>query len=140
MRERGWIREHQPAKGEIEAHLRSARDLLDAADAKGVKAFPRFTLTYDAAHAVSLAALKLARLRTGDSEGHRVHALNAIELVLPVKKGTAAAFQEANRLRNLATYQGEDIDVQDSLMEALRGGTEEAITELAIRLKKEALP
>lgn len=136
MLEKGWIREHLPSKAEIGAHLRAAREYLDAADAKGVGALPRFTLTYEAAHAVSLAALKIAGYRTGDAEAHRVHALNAAELVLPLRKGTSSAFQEANRLRNLATYQGEDVDVPDSLMEALRKGAEEALAEARIRLKK----
>lgn len=43
MREKGWIREHQPARVEIETHLQAARAYLDAADVEGVPALPRFT-------------------------------------------------------------------------------------------------
>jgi hypothetical protein len=136
MREKGWNREHQPARAEVERHLHAARAHLDAADLKGIAALPRFTLTYDAAHAASLAALKLAGYRTGDSEAHRVHALNAAELVLPLKKGTSSTFQEANRLRNVATYHGAEFDVPDSLMEALRIGADEALAEARSLLMK----
>ena len=129
MLEKGWLKEHEPQRREIENHLRHAATLLESADAKGVAADARFLLVYEAAHAISLAALKLAGYRTGDSDAHRVHALNTIELVLPVRKGFGAALQEANRIRNIATYSGDDVDVPDSLVETLVGGTREAMDE-----------
>ena len=55
---------------------------------------------------------------------------------LAIRKGAAAAFIDANRLRSLMQYQGEDVDVPDSLVETLRAAIDEGLREVEIRVKR----
>jgi len=96
----------------------------------------RFHNLYDAAHAVALAGLKLAGYRAPDGEGNRQLTLSCVEQTLALKKGSSAAFVEANRLRAVMQYQGADVDIPDSLIEALQGAVNEALGEVELRLKQ----
>jgi hypothetical protein len=90
---------------------------------------------YDAAHAVALAGLKLAGYRAPDGEGNRQLTLGCVEQTLALKKGSAAAFVEANRLRSLMQYQGDDVDVPDHLFQTLDSAVGEGLREVDVRLK-----
>ena len=96
----------------------------------------RFHNLYDAAHSVALAGLKFAGYRPPDGEGNRQVTLSCVEQTLSIRKGSAAAFIDANRLRSLMQYQGEDVDIPDSLVEALIAAVEEGLHEVEIRLKR----
>ena len=135
MVERRQLDRHQPARREIENHLGTAQEYAAASRAKGVAPRIRFLNLYDAAHAVSLAGLKLAGYRPKEGEGNRQASLACAEQTLALRKGTAAAFTEANRLRGLMQYQGADVDVPDSIFERLESGVAEAVDEIARRLK-----
>lgn len=135
MVERRQLDHHTPARREVENHLATAQEYVVASNAKGVTQRIRFLNLYDAAHAVSLAGLKLAGYRAKDGEGNRQATLACAEQTLALRKGTAAAFTEANRLRGLMQYQGADVDVPDSLFERMESGVEEAIGEIRKRLK-----
>lgn len=84
---------------------------------------------------MALAGLKLAGYRAPDGEGNRQLTMGCVEQTLALRKGSAAAMVEANRLRSLMQYQGADVDVPDSLLEALGIAVEEGIDELLVRLK-----
>lgn len=133
--ERRQLIRHRPARDEIERHRKVASEFAVAARLPGIPDSVRFSNLYDAAHAVALAALKLAGYRAPDGEGNRQLTLSCVEQTLALRKGTAAAFVEANRLRSLMQYQGMDFDVPDHLLEALDNAVREAIAEIALRLK-----
>ncbi|MGE0356575.1 MAG: hypothetical protein AB7P08_06630 [Burkholderiales bacterium] len=133
--ERRKLSRHQPTGREIRNHLKVAREYAAAARLPGVPEAVRFSNLYDAAHAVSLAGLKLAGYRAPDGEGNRQLTLSCVEQTLALRKGSAAAFAEANRLRSLMQYQGADVDVPDHLWEALSAAVVEGIREIEIRAK-----
>lgn len=85
---------------------------------------------------MALAGLKLAGYRSPDGEGNRQVTLSCVEQTLSIRKGSAAAFTEANRLRSLMQYQGEDVDIPDSLVETLNAAIAEGLHEVEIRLKR----
>lgn len=126
---------HQAAGREVENHLKVAREFAAAARLRGVPEAIRFSNLYDAAHAVALAGLKLSGYRAPDGEGNRQLTLACVEQTLALRKGSAAAFVEANRLRSLMQYQGADVDVPDHLIETLESAVKEAISEVGVRLK-----
>ena len=133
--EKRLLSRHQPAQKELENHLQVARQFLRAARLDGAPEIVRFSNLYDAAHAIALAGLKLAGYRALDGEGNRQLTLGCVEHTLALRKGAAAALVEANRLRSLMQYQGADVDVPDSLLEALIGAVEEGIAEVSARLR-----
>ena len=133
--ERRQLIRHRPARREIENHLKVAREFAAAALLPGVPEAIRFSNLYDAAHAIALAGLKLAGYRAPDGEGNRQLTLGCVEQTLALKKGSAAAFAEANRLRSLMQYQGADVDVPDHLFQTLESAVSEGIVEIDIRLK-----
>jgi hypothetical protein len=95
----------------------------------------RFANLYDAAHAIALAGLKLAGYRAPEGEGNRQLTMGCVEHTLALRRGSAAALLEANRLRSLMHYQGVDTDVPDSLLEALRAAVDEGIDEVRGRIE-----
>lgn len=62
--------------------------------------------------------------------------MSCVEQTLALRKGSAAAMVEANRLRSLMQYQGADVDVPDSILAALGVAVKEGIDELSVRLKQ----
>ena len=134
--ERKRLNRHQPTRREIENHLSTAQAFRGAANLRGTPERVRFHNLYDAAHAVALAGLKLAGYRAPDGEGNRQVTLSCVEQTLSIRRGSAAAFTEANRLRSLMQYQGEDVDIPDSLVETLIAALEEGLREVEIRLKR----
>ena len=107
--ERRLLSRHRPTRREIENHLKIAREFFAAASLRGVPEAIRFSNLYDAAHAIALAGLKLAGYRAPDGEGNRQLTLG-VEQTLALRKGSAAAFVEANRLRSLMQYRDDRID------------------------------
>ena len=61
--------------------------------------------------------------------------LGCAEQTLALRKGSAAAFVEANRLRSLMQHQGADVDVPDHLVETLGAALVEGIGEVEVRVK-----
>jgi hypothetical protein len=134
--ERRQLNRHQPTRTEIESHLKVAREFAVAARLPGVPEAIRFSNLYDAAHALALAGLKLAGYRAPDGEGNRQLTLSCVEQTLALKKGSAAVFIEANRLRSLMQYQGADVDVPDHVVETLDSAVNEGIGEIGVRVRR----
>ncbi len=132
---RGLLARHATVRREVENHLRTARENLKTANLPAVPEGTRFQLLYEAAHSVSIAGLKLAGFRSREGDGNRQLTLGLAEETLALKKGAAAAFSEANRLRALMLYQGADVDVPASLHAALAQAVEEAILEIPMRIR-----
>ena len=105
----------EPAtRQEIEGLLRSGNVRLEDAKNKSLSQESRFDLAYNAAHALSLAALRHAGYRSENR--YIVFQCTQHTLALPAEHWRV--LDQAHRKRNLAEYEG-DIDVDDQLLEAL---------------------
>ena len=105
----------EPAtKEEIAGLLRSG--IVRLADAKNeeLSMESRFDLAYNAAHALSLAALRGAGYRSDN----RYLVFQCTQHTLNLASQHWRVLDQAHRKRNLAEYEG-DIDVDDQLLEAL---------------------
>jgi len=74
----------------------------------------RFDLAYNAAHALSLAALRWHGYRSES----RYHVFQCLVHTLGLKAAQWRVLDQAHRKRNLAEYEG-DLDVDEALVEAL---------------------
>ncbi len=99
---------------EIAGLLRSGIARLEDSKNKGLNIESRFDLAYNAAHALSLAALRAAGYRSEN----RYLVFQCTQHTLSVEPEQWRVLDQAHRKRNLSEYEG-DIDVDDELLEAL---------------------
>ncbi len=99
---------------EIAGLLRSGIARLEDSKNKDLNMESRFDLAYNAAHALSLAALRAAGYRSEN----RYLVFQCTQHTLSVEPEQWRVLDQAHRKRNLAEYEGE-IDVDDELLEAL---------------------
>jgi len=105
----------EPAtKEEIVGLLRSGAVRLVDAKNEDLSKESRFDLAYNAAHALSLAALRDAGYRSES----RYLVFQCTQHTLELEPEQWRVLDQAHRKRNLAEYEG-DIDVDDQLLEAL---------------------
>jgi len=105
----------EPAtKEEIAGLLRSGNARLQDAKNESLSQESRFDLAYNAAHALSLAALRNAGYRSEN----RYLVFQCTQHTLNLAAEQWRVLDQAHRKRNLAEYEG-DIDVDDQLLEAL---------------------
>ena len=105
----------EPAKEEeIAGLLRSGTARLLDAKNESLSKESRFDLAYNAAHALSLAALR----RAGFRSENRYLVFQCTQHTLDLEPEQWRVLDQAHRKRNLAEYDG-DIDVDDQLLEAL---------------------
>ena len=111
---RGLLKREAPATDEISGLIRSGAARL--ADAKNVDLSleSRFDLAYNAAHALSLAGLRIAGYRSTN----RYLVFQCLEHTLGLSNEKWRVLDQAHRRRNLAEYEGA-IDVDEALVEAL---------------------
>ena len=94
--------------------LRSGAVRLADAKNEGLSKESRFDLAYNAAHALSLAALR----RAGYRSESRYLVFQCTQHTLDLEPEQWRVLDQAHRRRNLAEYEG-DIDVDDQLLDAL---------------------
>ena len=99
---------------EIAGLLRSGTVRLADAKNEDLSKESRFDLAYNAAHALSLAALRDAGYRSES----RYLVFQCTQHTLDLASEHWRVLDQAHRKRNLAEYEG-DIDVDDQLLEAL---------------------
>jgi hypothetical protein len=105
----------EPAtKEEVVGLLRSGAVRLADAKNEDLSKESRFDLAYNAAHALSLAALRDAGYRSGS----RYLVFQCTQHTLDLEPEQWRVLDQAHRKRNLAEYEG-DIDVDEQLLEAL---------------------
>jgi hypothetical protein len=105
----------EPAsKEEIAGLLRSGAARLEDSKNKDLNMESRFDLAYNAAHALSLAALRAAGYRSEN----RYLVFQCAQHTLNIEPEQWRVLDQAHRKRNLGEYEG-DIDVDDELLEAL---------------------
>lgn len=111
----GSLKAEPAAQAEMDGLMRSGRARLKDADNAALSLESRFDLAYNAAHALSLAALRWHGYRP-DNKRYLVFQCLAHTLKLPAEQWRV--LDQVHRKRNLAEYEG-DVDVDEALVAAL---------------------
>jgi len=110
----GQLKAEPASEEEIAGLLRSGAVRLADAKNENLSEESRFDLVYNAAHALSLAALRRAGFRSNS----RYLVFQCTQHTLHLEPEQWRVLDQAHRKRNLAEYEG-DIDVDDQLVDAL---------------------
>jgi hypothetical protein len=110
----GQLKTEPASEEEIAGLLRSGVVRLADAKNENLSKESRFDLAYNAAHALSLAALRRAGFRSES----RYLVFQCTQHTLDLEPEQWRVLDQAHRERNLAEYEG-DIDVDNQLLEAL---------------------
>ena len=110
----GKLKAEPASEEEIAGLLRSGTVRLADAKNENLSHESRFDLAYNAAHALSLAALRRAGFRSES----RYIVFQCTQHTLGLAPEQWRVLDKAHRKRNLAEYEG-DIDVDNQLVEAL---------------------
>jgi hypothetical protein len=110
----GKLKAQPAAQAEFDGLLRSGRNRLKDAGNAANSIDSRFDLAYNAAHALSLAALRWHGYRSENR--YLVFQCLTHTLKLPAEQWRV--LDQAHRQRNLAEYEG-DVDVDEALLAAL---------------------
>jgi hypothetical protein len=108
------LRTEAAAQSEIDGLLRSGSARLKDAQLKNLSLDSRFDLAYNAAHALSVAALRWHGYRSEN----RYLVFQILEHTVKLPPEQWRVLDQAHRKRNLAEYEG-DLDVDQSLVDAL---------------------
>lgn len=110
----GKLKAEPPAQAEFDGLARSGQVRLRDAENAALSPESRFDLAYNAAHALSLAALRWHGYRSEN----RYLVFQCLEHTIGLEKAQWRVLDQAHNKRNLAEYEG-DLDVDDALVEAL---------------------
>jgi hypothetical protein len=108
------LKAEPPSKAEFEGLLRSGKARLEDAGKKTLSPESRFDLAYNAAHALSLAALRWHGYRS-DS---RYLVFQCLEHTLDLPNEQWRVLDRAHNKRNVAEYEGY-LDIDTELLDAL---------------------
>ena len=110
----GQLKREEATPEEIAGLVRSGVTRLEDSNNMTISIESRFDLAYNAAHALSLAALRQAGYRSGN----RFIVFQCLEHTVGLPSEQWRVLSEAHRRRNLAEYEG-DINVAEPLIEAM---------------------
>ena len=110
----GGLKKEPPARAELEGLIRSGRARLADAHNGAPSRESRFDLAYNAAHALSLAALRWHGYRSGN----RYLVFQALPHTLRLEASQWRILDRAHAKRNAAEYEGY-LDLDDALLDAL---------------------
>ena len=110
----GKLKAEPPAQAEFDGLVRSGLVRLRDAENASLSLESRFDLAYNAAHALSLAALRWRGYRSEN----RYLVFQCLTHTLALEAVQWRVLDQAHNKRNLAEYEG-DLDVDDALVEAL---------------------
>lgn len=110
----GQLKAEPPAQAEFDGLLRSGQVRLRDAGITSLSLESRFDLAYNAAHALSLAALRWHGYRSEN----RYQVFQCLTHTLGLESTQWRVLDQAHRKRNLAEYEGE-LDVDEALVVAL---------------------
>lgn len=110
----GQLKVEPPAQAEFDGLLRSGQVRLTDAMNAALGLESRFDLAYNAAHALSLAALRWHGYRSEN----RYQVFQCLTHTLGLEAAQWRVLDQAHNKRNLAEYEG-DLDVDMALVEAL---------------------
>ena len=126
----GQLKIEDPTGEEVAGLIRSGLARLADAKNDALNIESRFDLAYNAAHALSLAALRTHGYRSES----RYIVFQCLQHTLELPNEQWRVLDEAHRKRNIAEYEG-DVDVDEQLVEAIIGVTDE-VANRAAKLKK----
>lgn len=121
---------HSPTLGELQTHLDNAAAWLKDSKNAAISDMSRFSLVYDAAHALTVAAVKMRGFRATDARGHRQIVFAAMEHAVPATEKDKSIFELAHRDRNKSEYEGNPINLPRSRLEGLIKATENLSDEV----------
>ena len=124
----GKLKAEDSTEEEIHGLIRSGLARLSDARNKTLNIESRFDLAYNAAHALSLAALRL----TGYRSENRYLVFQCLQHTLELPNEQLLVLDQAHRKRNVAEYEG-DMDVDEQLVAALIRVTDEVADRLSRR-------
>lgn len=110
----GQLKEEAPDRDEFDGLVHSGRVRLEDAENEMLSMESRFDLAYNAAHALSLAALRWHGYRSGT----RYHVFQCLTHTLDLSSEQWRVLDRAHRKRNQAEYEG-TLEVDDALLTAL---------------------
>lgn len=110
----GKLKAELPAQSEFDGLVRSGMVRLRDAENAALSLESRFDLAYNAAHALSLAALRWHGYRSEN----RYLVFQTLTHTLGLEATQWRVLDQAHNKRNLAEYEG-DLDVDDALVDAL---------------------
>lgn len=110
----GKLKVEPPAKAEFDGLVRSGKARLKDAGNKTLNPESRFDLAYNAAHALSLAALRWQGYRSEN----RYLVFQCLEHTLGLPNEQWRVLDQAHNKRNVAEYEGV-LDIDPELLEAL---------------------
>jgi HAMP domain-containing protein len=102
----GQLQAEASSPDEIAGFLQKAAQRLQDAQTPALSSSSRFTLAYDAAHALALAALRLHDLRPGRGLGHRSVAFQSLAHTVNAPQALWSALNRYHSKRNQSEYGG----------------------------------
>ena len=108
------LKPEPPSEKDIGGLIRSGLARLKDSTNESLSIESRFDLAYNAAHALSLAALR----RAGYRSESRYIVFQCLKHTLDFPNESWRVLDNAHRLRNVAEYEGE-LDVSEALLESL---------------------
>ena len=123
---RGLLKVEAPTVDEVSGLVRSGAARLADAKNEDLSLESRFDLAYNAAHALSLAGLRIAGYRANN----RYLVFQCLEHTLGLTNEKWRVLDQAHRRRNLAEYEGA-IDVDEGLVQALIRVTQEVASQVS---------
>ena len=124
------LRAEDSTEEEVAGLIRSGLVRLADSKNKALNIESRFDLAYNAAHALSLAALRSSGYRSEN----RYLVFQCLQHTLELPNEQWRVLDQAHRQRNLAEYEG-DIDVDEQLVEALIRVTDEVADRVSTMQK-----
>ncbi len=110
----GKLKAEPAAQAEFDGLVRSGLVRLDDAETTTLRLESRFDLAYNAAHALSLAALRWHGYRSEN----RYLVFQSLSHTLGLEASQWRVLDEGHRKRNLAEYEG-DVELDEALVEAM---------------------
>ncbi|MFQ6006273.1 MAG: hypothetical protein ACE5OQ_12300 [Woeseia sp.] len=123
----GKLKAEDPSGTEVAGLIRSGLARLEDAKNRALNLESRFDLAYNAAHALSLAALRVQGYRSES----RYLVFQCLQYTLELRNEQCRVLDQAHRKRNIAEYEG-NLDVDEQLVDAVIRIT----GEVALRLEK----
>ena len=122
----GKLKAEDSTDEEVDGLIRSGLARLADSRNKTLSIESRFDLAYNAAHALSLAALRL----TGYRSENRYLVFQCLQHTLELPDEQWRVLDQAHRKRNIAEYEG-DVDVDEHLVAALIRVSDEVAERLS---------
>ena len=121
----GGLKAEPATAGEVSGLIRSGTARLEDAKNTALSLESRFDLAYNAAHALSLAALRIAGYRSE----RRYLVFQCLQHTLAIPNEKMRVLDLAHRKRNLSEYEG-TADVDEGTVEALIRATDEVASRV----------